>query len=515
MNDIVQAFKEYLNKLPQPYDCVGEVVRIEGDIAWVQIPGSDEEIAETPVRLTISAKEGDTVQVRVSGGTAFLVGNATAPPTDDTEAYVAQAKAEEVQADLNEQKEYFWHDDEGAHIQGNLSGYRNDLKSDGMHIIETDSSEELAVFGAGGVQIGKNTGAHIVMSPGQTVFYNDMNDCVGQIKTSDVAPLKISYTSNDVVDMRTHTDATIIVKISVANIDLSYGDLRFGISYSTSAGGTHTTWSMTFDAEGSDTSPDDKITATFSDGEIIVTYNEARTYLEFDYTYSYYVLTAIPRYQFGTVNKELGDFSFVAGKNLSASNKSASAFGEDCEANGDYSHAVGQGSIANGTGQIVLGQYNVKDTAPKEVYPVPGRREYLLILGNGESANDRSNALTVDWQGNVDTPSGRLTAQKTTTTWTVPTASGATKTAGGYYAEGKHVYVSISCTLNFAASAGDNVTLFTGLTAPLFMVPLEVMVANQRNGVAWINDSGELHFRPSASVSTSNAVIINGHYTSA
>lgn len=154
MNEIVQALKEYQDRQPQPFDTTAEVIRIEGDTAWVQMPGSDD---ETPVRMTINATEGETVQVRVSGGDAFLVGNESAPPTDDKQAFVAQARAEEVQADLNEQKEYFWHDDDGAHIQGNLSGYRNDLKSDGMHIVETATGEEAATFSTNLVEIGKNT----------------------------------------------------------------------------------------------------------------------------------------------------------------------------------------------------------------------------------------------------------------------------------------------------------------------------------------------------------------------
>ena len=62
------------------YDTQGQVIRIEGDTAWVHIPGG---IDETPVRLTMNAKAGDTVQVRVSGGRAWLTGNA--------ERYAAEA----------------------------------------------------------------------------------------------------------------------------------------------------------------------------------------------------------------------------------------------------------------------------------------------------------------------------------------------------------------------------------------------------------------------------------------
>jgi len=99
LTDLVEVIKESLNKGPKPYDTTAEVVRIEDETAWVQIPGSDD---ETPVNLTIAAKVGDNVQVRVSGGNAFLVGNATAPPTDDTTAIKASAQSEEADAKATE-----------------------------------------------------------------------------------------------------------------------------------------------------------------------------------------------------------------------------------------------------------------------------------------------------------------------------------------------------------------------------------------------------------------------------
>lgn len=77
------------------YDTTAVVRRIEGDIAWVHIAGG---VDETPVKLTIAAKAGDSVQVRVGGGRAWITGNATAPPTDDQKANEANDKA--VEADV-------------------------------------------------------------------------------------------------------------------------------------------------------------------------------------------------------------------------------------------------------------------------------------------------------------------------------------------------------------------------------------------------------------------------------
>lgn len=78
---------------PAPYDATAVVTRVDGTTAWVRLAGSD---TETPVKLTIDAKAGDTVQVRVGGGSAWLTGNQSAPPTDDTTAIISKLLAQEA-----------------------------------------------------------------------------------------------------------------------------------------------------------------------------------------------------------------------------------------------------------------------------------------------------------------------------------------------------------------------------------------------------------------------------------
>lgn len=90
ITDIVKALRSSEDKKTSAYDTQAKVVRIEGDTAWVHIPGG---VDETPIKRTIDAKEGDTVQVRVSGGSAWIVGNESAPPTDDTTANYAYSTA--------------------------------------------------------------------------------------------------------------------------------------------------------------------------------------------------------------------------------------------------------------------------------------------------------------------------------------------------------------------------------------------------------------------------------------
>lgn len=92
-SDLLTIIEESKKDKTKAYDTQAEVTRVEGSTAWVHIPGG---IDETPVKKTISAKAGDKVQVRVAGGTAWLVGNATNPPTDDTAALRAEASADKA-----------------------------------------------------------------------------------------------------------------------------------------------------------------------------------------------------------------------------------------------------------------------------------------------------------------------------------------------------------------------------------------------------------------------------------
>ena len=84
--DLVDVIKASNKKETKAYDTQATVTRIDGTTVWVHFPGG---VDETPVKRTINAKEGDVVQVRVSGGSAWLLGNASSPPTDDTTALLA------------------------------------------------------------------------------------------------------------------------------------------------------------------------------------------------------------------------------------------------------------------------------------------------------------------------------------------------------------------------------------------------------------------------------------------
>lgn len=89
-SDLQKIMSDSNNKKTSGFDTQAVVTRIDGDTAWVRFPGGED---DTPVSRTTNAGIGDEVRVRVSGGRAWLLGNVTNPPTDDTQANVAKKVA--------------------------------------------------------------------------------------------------------------------------------------------------------------------------------------------------------------------------------------------------------------------------------------------------------------------------------------------------------------------------------------------------------------------------------------
>ena len=190
VKDFAQLISQSKDKKTGPYDTQAVVKRIEGNTVWVSIPGG---IDETPIEKTINCTAGDKVQVRVSGGKAWITGNASAPPTDDTTAIKADTTATKAQVMAIDAKEtadavegiavnastnasnalhiaegtneHFWHDSTGAHITEVTQDEWNDpgdpnYHSGGNTLITTQGMairnglSELATFSANGAKLG-------------------------------------------------------------------------------------------------------------------------------------------------------------------------------------------------------------------------------------------------------------------------------------------------------------------------------------------------------------------------
>lgn len=176
IKQIAETIRQADRHKTHAYDTAATVVRVEGGTAWVHIPGG---VDETPVKLTVDAKQGDTVQVRVSGGRAHLTGNATAPPTDNTLAERVQgglratdrivkavkATAEKASRIATSTAQYFWVStggtDNGAHVTAiPQEQFEADPQNGGGNTLMTsngvairDGLTELASFASDGIRI--------------------------------------------------------------------------------------------------------------------------------------------------------------------------------------------------------------------------------------------------------------------------------------------------------------------------------------------------------------------------
>jgi hypothetical protein len=93
-----------------------------------------------------------------------------------------------------------------------------------------------------------------------------------------------------------------------------------------------------------------------------------------------------------------GYMSHAEGCRTTASGKASHAEGSETIASGENSHAEGYQTEASRKSQHVQGEYNIVDTETTDSY---ARGKYAHIVGHGTGAGNRSNAHTLDWDGNA------------------------------------------------------------------------------------------------------------------
>lgn len=93
----------------------------------------------------------------------------------------------------------------------------------------------------------------------------------------------------------------------------------------------------------------------------------------------------------GYYSEATGYYSHAEGKKTKATNDSAHSEGDSTQAAGRNSHAEGEGTVAAGRDSHAQGRYNIKDEGDT----------YAHIVGNGNDAENLSNAHTLDWSGNA------------------------------------------------------------------------------------------------------------------
>lgn len=101
-----------------------------------------------------------------------------------------------------------------------------------------------------------------------------------------------------------------------------------------------------------------------------------------------------------------GRGSLATGNSTKASGQYSMAEGQNTQATSTYTHAEGLGSIAKASAAHAQGNYTIAASAYQHAegkYNVEdATNTYAHIVGNGTSATARSNAHTLDWDGNAE-----------------------------------------------------------------------------------------------------------------
>ena len=471
-------------------DYTGTVTKVEGDVAYVRISGAD--INDTPVRMSVAAKKGDTVRVRVNKGKAWITGNDTAPPTDD--AYAKESKiilsneiektnvtlkrvddvATEAHKIAGNTDQYFWHvtsgEDTGAHLTeipqeefladpdnggGNLLARTN-----GIAI--RDGLTELAQFGTR-VVLGQESGSHAEISPSGMSIYNDTPSLcldVGASEATVEVPvvtadgLTYAVKSSSGANKDLTRDATmneipsdsqgsvlnsLTFQYRVIYINSSYKYKKTSWSHKERVSIVNGTASHSASFVGGD-NVRRTVTITFDKGtkHLTATVNDAYELFVTCVQYEFLTTANAPTFMYGSLAPDgsIGGFSAAMGANLNAA--------------GDY--------------QLVSGKWNANDT------------NNVFEIGNGTSDSARSNAFSVDKDGVVKA------AGFSVSDWSSTNFSNATGAILAHKS-GRMVWVHGYHTLNAGVTSGANL-----ITLP--WKPIEVVSVPVQNDAAGAYYSG-------------------------
>lgn len=216
VNKVLEVIRRDIRKNASDSYDIGTVKRIDGNIAWVQYDENNPQV--TPVVISgASCKKGDKVRIKNNNGTAFILGNDSNPPTDDTKAEHAQVTAEisgrtaeeaqttasEAEQTANGIKQHFWTDDDGAHItEDTQEDYQQDPSNAGGNTLITSlgmairkGTTELASFGDS-VLLGKIGGMQVEQTTTGMKFIGSDGYYYAKITADSSSGLDISNTAS-------------------------------------------------------------------------------------------------------------------------------------------------------------------------------------------------------------------------------------------------------------------------------------------------------------------------------
>lgn len=441
----------------RPQDTYGTATFVRTDpdgTSWVRLAGSD---TDTPVNggMTVDASEGDTVTVRQDGTRLYVMGNGTTPAvghrqvtqivqpvqeavtnivgsvsTAIAQSVAAQKISEAVAAIAEATSQHFWADDSGAHVTQVTREQWEDPEGEGYHsgpnvlinsvgqLFRDGLNNLLTLTTEGGARaltiwdgLG-NAASNVRAVIGETITLGGASESHAEIDSDSLQFVDGSgetfFLVNDAAEASEATSLVEIFESTGSSTDktltLQHAPARTPIIYRTD-GRPSTITSVSGNV----------LTLEFAlhPGSIAIVPYETTDYHAMNgKTMMLGVNESVPlavgaySASVGTENQPSGDKSMTVGNACRTVNSKAFASGGACLAAGEASvahgvsaKAVGIASFAQGGNVVAYGPYQHAIGRFNEI-DIDGN--YPLVIGNGTTNGNRSNALTVDWDGVTD-----------------------------------------------------------------------------------------------------------------
>ena len=522
LKDLITAIKESGEKT-KSYDTTATVRRVEGNTAWVHIPGG---VDETPIQMTVKAKPGDTVQVRVGSGKAWITGNLTAPPTDDTmAAHVAQnlnivekvvskvkAVAENAAKIAGNTNQYFWvtktGEDTGAHITdvpqdefladpenggGNLLA-----RSNGIAI--RDGLRELAVFAKDLLQFKNGDEVTTAEIASTSVKYSIRDSAGAANQTPSIRPrqyeaLPIATFSKTAKTVIADTQNPIEYNVNVSDIWLYTANAQWmnGVYINDEEAGSQEI-KMVGQTSSLPATITKQIDFSYYDGSV--------------HAAGYGTLTLNIKHESGNIIAAL----FLDIQNLNTS------YGDVTR----YNPGLFKTIISYTVGDLYAPTYLFGTKRAGNT-----KKKYEFLAGEMLQSGCANQAVfgkynEEDSDGTAETSAGNLIPQNSTT-WLQPTLGSTpvitpdTNYPGGYYVEGKRCYVQMRFSLISNLNANTALVVASNMPVP-YNTPdavLNVLVYNRGGHACRVNSDGELQIIADVdhAITAGRSIDVTGVYT--
>lgn len=283
-------------------------------------------------------------------------------------AQTAQDAAQAAKGELDLQKSYFWHDDNGSHVLSAENGFQSNMQSTGMGVVDLRSGQEIAFFGVENttnrtpmVRIGRDDYTHTELTDRTASYWYDNTSKFLEFGRAGSAG---NYHPFFTFGSRT-TTGTIGAHSSVFGYNCeASGDYSVAIGMGNIVQGNYsvaTGWSNTITSTGG---------SSFACG--------------YDST-----VTAGNAFA-GAGATASGEQSFAFGASSEAKGENSVVFGDYSTAKGEYGVALGRGLIADSY-QLVIGKYNKTNS----------NHAFIIGNGTGDTTTNRRTVFYVSDGGDV------------------------------------------------------------------------------------------------------------------